>query len=194
MRSHLSRFTLVRVVLFLISALFVACNSADEEDKKQIACDGTVSQVQDLVAGIVESVALPGFAGCAPDAEQPGGYMIQVTSSDVDVETVRAAIIGQDPTSAEGLRSASLRKVLIDVSNIGQLYMETPPRLISEIPDAHRPEWQWVSSDLDEQHDQILIGYSNTEARAWAQDFILTHVDAPPGAIVAFMADPGQDD
>jgi hypothetical protein len=187
--SHLPRFL---GLLLLVSALFVACNGGGEADTKQSVCDGTISRVQDLVAGVVND--LPGFAGCAPDPEHSGGYVVNVTSSGVDLEAVRAAIISHDAASAQVLGSANLRAVPIDTTDIGDWYQEAHNRLLLELPDEHKSDWRWWGGDLDEGHNQALFWYSNEEARAWAQQFILDKIDAPPGVIVALLGDPGGND
>lgn len=179
--------------LFLsATAVVVACGSGDNSDTKQSACNGTVSEVQDLVAEVVND--LPGFAGCAPDPENPGGYVVYVTSVDVDLEAARAAIISHDEASVDVFDSAELRKVGLDVSLASDWYREVPPRLITEVPEEHKPDWNWFSSDLDELNYQIILMYTDEDARAWAQGWILDNVDAPPGAIVAVLGDPGQED
>lgn len=179
-------------LLLLVSALLAACSSGDGTNTEKTACDGTVSQVQDLVAGMLNE--LPGFAGCAPDPEHSGGYVVNVTSSGVDLEAARAAIISHDAASAQVLGSANLRAVPIDTTDIGDWYQEAHNRLLLELPDEHKSDWRWWGGDLDETHKQALFWYSNEEARAWAQQFILDKIDAPPGVIVALIGEPPQED
>lgn len=148
--------------------------------------------MRDLVAGIVNDV--PGFAGCGPDPEYSGGYVVNVTSYDVDLEAVRAAIISRDESAAGVLQNANLRAVQVDVSGINNWYQEAHNRLLLELPAEHALDWRWWGSDLDEAHDQVLLWYATQEARAWAKQFILDKIDAPPGVILALRADPGQND
>lgn len=179
-------------LLLLVSGLLVSCNSGGEAETGQFACDGNIEQVQDLVSATIEKV--PGFAGCAPDPENSGGYVVNVTSNDVDLEAVRGAIISHDDSAVVALQNANLHAVQVDVSGIDDWYQEAHNRLLLELPSEHKPEWQWFSAGLDEVHNQAHFLYGSEEARAWAQQFILGQIEAPPGVIVASLGDPGQDD
>jgi hypothetical protein len=172
--------------------VLAACSSSDEADTNRSACDGTISEVQELVSRSVNHV--PGFAGCAPDPENSGGYVVNVTSPGVDLEEVRAEIIAQDEPSAQALQDADLRAVQVDVSGIDEWYREAHNRLLTELPVEHQSDWRWWYGDPGGQYNQALFGYEKEEARSWAQQFILDNIDAPPGVVVAFQMDPGEED
>jgi hypothetical protein len=176
----------------LLAIISLACGSGGEKEESATSvCDGSVSEVQVLVSSVVEGV--PGFAGCAPDPDNPGGYIINVTSPDVDPEAARAAILSQAGTS-DVIKTAELRAVQLDTSGIREWYQQAHNGLLTELPDHLRLEWRYWGAGIDEVHNQGRLWYANEEAFAWAQNYILEEVDAPPGVIVAiFKSEPQED-
>lgn len=171
-------------------ALVIGCSSGDDnEESATFACDGSIHAVQDLVSRIVQDV--PGFAGCEPDPGNPNGYIINVTSPDVDVEAARAAILSQEQSQA--LEDADLRALQVDVSRAQEWYEEAKNEVLTALPEESRLSGRWHSADFDEVHNQGLIWYASEEWRAWAQSFILD-VNAPPGVIVAILAPEPEED
>jgi hypothetical protein len=104
---------------------------------------------------------------------------------------VRAAILEHYPALADSFEGADFTVSLVefDASQLNTWYEQVRGLLL---PLKYQLYWQ--GSDLDEAHNQIVVWYTNEEARAMAQEMFREEVDAPPGVIVAVLAEPLHDD
>ena len=143
------------------------------------------------LAEIAEEV--PGFVGYWFDPTT-GTYNVNSTDPGIDVEAVKEALIRRNSSLGKSLEDVDFNVVHVNygAAELNDWYQQVFDLIYVELPMELRPCLGFF--DLDEYYNRIWVGLTCEEAREWVIQRVSEEIDAPVGAVLVTLEDPGQDD